>query len=112
DILDLKEAKTGDLLGRTVFLLTVKDPRGKRLSVQWVTADVKIGVPVVTAKRSLERHRRIEADDLEIQTVYVTRPPENFASEPEAFIGKRTARPFRQGAPLVAAQVEEIPLIK
>lgn len=111
ETVEVREGRSGELLGRAVFLLTARQS-GRTVASQWVTAVVRRARPVVVARHSLKRHQPMESGDLEIRTVYLTQPVERYFSEMEPLIGKRAASPLQEGAPITRGQAEEVPVIR
>lgn len=110
ETIEVKETRGQRLLGRVAFMVTMKQ-KGEKLSYRWITAKVQRGVAVVMAARPLKRHQVMEASDLMVETLYLTRKWRQYAIHPKDLVGKRVLHPFGQGTPITLDRVEEVPLI-
>lgn len=112
DQLEVRSARQGRLLGRTLFLVTAQGESSQTPRYRWLTADVELVKPVVVAARPLERHQVIEPDDLAVQPVRITDAGTRYARSPQALVGKRVARSVARGTALPQSLVEEVPVIR
>lgn len=110
DVMDLRPSNPGKLLGRVVFIVTMRQP-GKPPIVQWVSGEVSRLQEAVVAKRVLRRHHVIRPEDLETQSVRIRRQAVVFENNPDVFIGKRMVRSVRKGEALRSDLVEKAPVI-
>jgi len=110
EVLAVKEAAPGVLLGRATFLLTVKR-RGGAVGSRWSTADVSWSHPVWVARRSLKRLAVIGPEDLELRTLLLTQTGHPFPEDREAIVGKRIVRGIEAGTPVRLDLLEPAPVI-
>jgi len=109
--IEVQERFQETLLGRTVFLITVKRD-GEKAASRWVTAEIAVIRRVVVPVHPLKKLQPIEQRDVTIHAVRLTRPGEHYAVKPEELIGKRMVRSINTGTPVTLDMVEEAPVIR
>jgi len=109
-VIGIRPGSQGRLLGRALFVLSIKDNEGGT-KTRWFTADVEKIERVVVTTRSLKRHHVLGPDDLTIKTLSVTRRRNRYIGHPETLIGKRLTRSTGKGLPIRTDRIEETPLI-
>ncbi len=109
-VLQIRPSNPRRLMGRVVFILTMRGAEGKNF-VQWVTVDVARIQAVVVTKTALKRHQVIAAEDLEIKDIRFRKKGQTFETEMKDLIGKRMIRSVKSGAPIRMDWVEAAPMI-
>ncbi len=111
DRLKVRESPQGGGPGRVNFLVMVDRPDGQQLS-RWVTADVEVVRSVVIAKYALKPFRVIEAGDVEVKSVYLSRKGAHYAIRPEEIIGKKLRKTVEAGVPITFDVVQDVPVMR
>ncbi|MBI3608251.1 MAG: flagellar basal body P-ring formation protein FlgA [Nitrospirae bacterium] len=111
EVIEVREATPGVLLGRTAFVLTVA-AEGQPPTPRVVMVDVERLAPVVVATKRLNRFQVITGDDLDVRATELRGPRESYVAAPEPVVGKRAARSIGKDRPVTVDAVEDAPLIR
>jgi flagella basal body P-ring formation protein FlgA len=106
-----KEVSRGEMPGRATFLMRVQQ-ENKSPASHWVTADIDLIRPIVTAKRILNGQHVLTEDDLEISPVSLEAPVQHYALQMSDAVGKRVRRTLPKGTSIALDMLEALPLIR
>jgi len=110
EVLAVKEAVPGALLGRTTFMLTLQRKGGPAVS-RWATVDVSWTRSVWVARRGLKRLSVITPGDVELRPVVLTQSASPYPGDGETVVGKRVMRAIEAGAPIRLDILDQAPVI-
>jgi flagella basal body P-ring formation protein FlgA len=100
-----------DYLGVTPFQVISRAENGDERQ-QWVTAEIRVSVPVVIARHPVERLTHIGPADVKIDRRNLASLSSDTTASVEQVIGKRTRRKIRAGEPVRLSQIELPPVVK
>jgi flagella basal body P-ring formation protein FlgA len=106
-----REVSRGEMPGRATFLMRVQQENKSPVS-HWVTADIDLIRPIVTAKRILNGQRVLTEDDLEISPVSLDAPVEHYALQMSDAVGKRVRRTLPKGTSIALDMLDALPSIR
>jgi flagella basal body P-ring formation protein FlgA len=109
DVISVREARAGSLLGRAAFVIRSTDGGGGQMIV---TADVERLGRMVVAARRLARFHVLTGEDLAMGTAALDDAPDTVTDLPAALIGKRLTRSIAKDRPVTLEAVEDAPVVQ
>jgi len=111
--LELRLSSDATFTGRNRVLASLEAIReGKILRSFWITAELTVRAPIVTASRAIARDEVVESDDISTTLRLVPDLRASYTRSDEDLVGQAARRGFSAGEPLVLEAFTRPPLIR
>ncbi len=110
-IIEVRAARPGRLLGRVLFVVTLSKNNETPFE-QWVSADIQQVREILVARRTLRRLDVLQKEDLDFQSIRVRSQRVLYETDPEQVVGKRLMQSLRKGMPIRTTQLEAVPVVQ
>lgn len=111
--LELRLSSDATVTGRNRVLASLEAVReGKILRSFWITAELAVRAPIVTASRAIARDKVVGPDDISTSVRLVPDLRVSYARSEEDLVGQSARRGFSAGEPLMLQAFTRPPLIR
>lgn len=100
-----------DFLGTTPLQVILETEGGEKKQI-WVNADIRVYVPVVTARHPITRLSQIDANDVTVERRNLAGLNSDYFSSIQEIVGTRSRSFIRAGDPIRKNQVEVPPVVR